>query len=170
MTAPLTLATPLPFLPVPAWRFPSTKKIMLALVAQITPLVPLLGLLGITIVTTGAATYLVTNRIAGIELKEERRDKEREVKNKEREVKEAAAALVLQMKEAAAELERVRSLADLELKVEKASSANTNMVMQFLFRGDFSPMREALQAKLAKQAAASAASELAAAPADQVLK
>jgi len=133
---------------------------MQALVAHITPLVPLMGLFGTAIAAAVTATYLVTNRIAGNELKGEMRDKEREAK-------EAVAALELQKKEAAAELERVRSLKDLELKVERASIANTNLVMEFLFRGDFSPMREALQAK---QAAASAASEPAAAPADQVLK
>ena len=144
---------------------------MQALVAHITPLVPLMGLFGTATAAAVTATYLVTNRIAGNELKGEMRDKEREAKEAaaalELQKKEAAAALELQKKEAAAELERVRSLKDLELKVERASIANTNLVMEFLFRGDFSPMREALQAK---QAAASAASEPAAAPADQVLK
>jgi hypothetical protein len=167
---------------------------MQALVTQLTPFVPVMGLFGTAIVATCTATYLATNRIAGNELKGEmrdaaaaleslKRDKEREAKeaaaalesqkrDKEREAKEAAAALESQKKEAAAELERVRSLKDLELKVERASSANTNLVIEFLFRGDFSPMREALQAKqaAASAAAASAASEPAAAPVDQVLK
>ena len=124
------------------------SKFMQAL-AHITPFVPLMGLFGTAIVATGTVTYLLTNRMAENELKVEKRDREREVK------------------EAAAELERVRSLADLELKVERASIANTSLVVDYLFRGDFSPMREALQAK---QAAASAARELAAAPVDQVLK
>ena len=149
---------------------------MQALVAHITPFVPLMGLFGTAIVATCTATYLATNRIAGNELKGGMRDAaaalESLKRDKEREAKEAAAALESQKKEAAAELERVRSLKDLELKVERASSANTNLVIEFLFRGDFSPMREALQAKqaAASAAAASAASEPAAAPVDQVLK
>ena len=147
---------------------------MQALVTQLAPFVPVMGLFGTAIVATCTATYLATNRTAENELKGEMRDAaaalESQKRDKEREAKEAAAALESQKKEAAAELERVRSLADLERKVERASIANPSLVVDYLFRGDFSPMREALQAKQAAASAASADDVPAAAPAAQVLK
>ena len=131
-------------------------------VSHLGPSVPLLGLVG-SMTAAGAATYMVTSRIAANKM---------EVVKKELEKVRSQVALQLKVERdrAAVELKAERDRAALQLNVEKVSSATTSLVMEFLFRGDFSPMREALQAKLAKQAAASAASEPAAAPADQVLK
>jgi hypothetical protein len=115
---------------------------MLQWAIRVNPIVQLLGLLGCTTAATVATTYMVTSH----EFEQGR---------------EGESQLEVQKKEAAAALEQMRRLTDLELRAEKASTAITNLAMEYLFRGDFSPIREALQAK----AAASAGSMPAAAPA-----
>ena len=108
------------------------------------PFVPLVSLLFGCATAAAAGTYMVTSIIAAKELEVVK--------------KEAAANLELMMRQADLEVKADKAFEDLmlELKAEKASSAITSLAKEFLFRGDYSPIWEARQAKHAAASAASA--------------